>query len=212
MAAPCTAAITGSGAQPSKCDGHHYLIMEKLELGLSVQRIFQDLRAETSFSGSYGSVLRFVQKHKSKDPERVWRLECEPGEEAQIDYGTMYVLDHGTGRPKKAQLLRVTLSHTRKSYSEGMLRQDTESFIRGLENAFRYFGGVPKRLCLDNLKAGVIKADWYEPELNPKLRSFAQHYGTVAMPTRPYKPEHKGKIENGIGYLKNNALKGRRFR
>jgi len=57
----------------------------------------------------------------------------------------------------------------------------------------------PERMCLDNLKTGVMKADLYEPELNPKLCSFAADDATVVMPPRPYKSEHKGKIENGIG-------------
>ena len=53
--------------------------------------------------------------------------------------------------------------------------------------------------------------DWFEPELNPKVQSFAEHYGTVFLPTRPYMPRHKGKVERGIDYVKENALKGRAF-
>jgi len=108
-------------------------------------------------------------------------------------------------------VLRVSLSHSRKGYSEAVLRQNTESFIRSLENAFRHFGGVPERLCIDNLKAAVKQADWFDAELNPKLASFARHYGFTLMPTRPYTPEHKGKVESGVKYVKNNALKGKRF-
>jgi hypothetical protein len=68
-----------------------------------------------------------------------------------------------------------------------------------------------KTLVIDNLRAAVTKADWYEPELHPKLRSFSEYYGVVILPTRPYTPRHKGKIESGVKYVKNNALKGRRF-
>ena len=137
-------------------------------------------------------------------------MEVEPGEEMQIDYGTMMIIEGENGRLKRAQLLRVTLSHSRRSFTEAMPRQDCESFIRALENALRHFGGVPLRLCPDNLKAAVIKADWHDPEINPKLLSFAEHYGVAIMPTRPYTPQHKGKIENGIKALK-RELKGRRF-
>ena len=66
-------------------------------------------------------------------------------------------------------------------------------------------------MVIDNLRAAVKKPDWYEPELNPKVREFARHYGTVILPTRPYTPEHKGKVENSVGYVKGNALKGRVF-
>jgi transposase len=62
-----------------------------------------------------------------------------------------------------------------------------------------------------NLKAAVIKADWYDPDLNPKIRSFCEHYGTVLLPTKPATPRHKGKVERIVGYAQDNALKGRRF-
>ncbi len=92
-----------------------------------------------------------------------------------------------------------------------VLQQTTESFLLALENAFWHFGGVPQRLVLDNLENAVTKADWYDPEINPKVRSFAQHYGIALMPTRPYTPRHKGKVERGVDYVQENALKGRLF-
>jgi hypothetical protein len=103
------------------------------------------------------------------------------------------------------------LSHSRKGYAEAVSRQDTETFLRCLENSFRHYGGVPKSVVVDNLKAAVLQADWYDPELNPKLRSFAAHYGTVILPTKPRTPRHKGKVEAGVKYVQDNALKGRKF-
>lgn len=108
-------------------------------------------------------------------------------------------------------MFRVVLSCSRKGYSEAVMRQDTETFLRCLENAFRYFGGVPQVVNLDNLKAAVIKADWYDPDINPKLADFCRHYGVSVMPCRPATPQHKGKVERGVGYVRNNALKGLRF-
>jgi hypothetical protein len=70
---------------------------------------------------------------------------------------------------------------------------------------------LPKTLVIDNLRAAVSRADWFDPELCPKVRSFAEHYGIAIQPTKPYTPRHKGKIERGIGYVKGNALKGRTF-
>jgi len=64
---------------------------------------------------------------------------------------------------------------------------------------------------IDNLKAAVTQADWYDPELNPKLVAFCRHYGTMLPPPKPYMPRHKGKIESGIKYVRRNALKGRCF-
>jgi hypothetical protein len=80
-----------------------------------------------------------------------------------------------------------------------------------MENAFRYFGGTPKTVVTDNLKAAVEKADWHDPTLNPKLESFAEHYSFALLPCRPRTPRHKGKVERCVGYAQSNALKGRKF-
>ena len=95
------------------------------------------------------------------------------------------------GRPKKVHVLLVTLSHSLKSCVNAVFRQNSEGFLRNLENAFRHSGGVPERLCPDNLKAAVSKADWYEPE----LRDFVAHYETVILPSRPRTPTNMGKVE-----------------
>lgn len=83
--------------------------------------------------------------------------------------------------------------------------------IRCIENALRAFGGVTATIVPDNLKAAVIQPDWFDPEINPKLRAFCAHYGTVTLPTKPGVPRHKGKVEAGVKYVQNNALRGRRF-
>ena len=64
---------------------------------------------------------------------------------------------------------------------------------------------------IDNLKAGVLRADWFDPELNPKLEEFARYYGTAILPTKPAMPRHKGKIESAVKYAQNNAVAGRKF-
>ena len=197
--------------RPSDCEAHRLLIVAWLEQGLSAQRIYQDLVAEHGFRGSYYSVRRFVRHFEGRSELPVRRLECGPGEEVQVDFGTGAVVLSADGQRRRPHVFRVVLSYSRKGYSEVVLRQTTEAFLRCLENAFVHFGGVPQRVVLDNLRAAVTQADWFDPELNPKVRSFAQHYGTVFLPTKPWTPRHKGKIERGIGYVKNNALKGRTF-
>jgi hypothetical protein len=115
------------------------------------------------------------------------------------------------GKKRRTHILRVVLSFSRKGYSEAVLSQNTETFLRSLENAFRHFGGVPSVLNVDNLKAAVLRADWFDPEINPKFEAFCRHYGTSVMPCRPYTPQHKGKVERGICHVKNSALKGNDF-
>ena len=64
-------------------------------------------------------------------------------------------------------------------------------------------------LVVDNLKAAVLKADWFDPEISPKLAEFCRHYGTHIMPCRPWTPQHKGKVERGVAYVRDNALYAR---
>jgi transposase len=194
----------------SQCEPFRESIRKKLDQGLSAQRIWQDLVSESGFTGSYSSVKRFVRRLGASTPLPFRRMECEPGHEAQVDFGSgAWVLEDG--KKRRPHILRITLSHSRKSYNEPIWRQTTENFIRSLENAFRAFGGVPRTLVIDNLKAAVKNADWFDPDINPKVVEFARHYGAVILPTKPYTPRHKGKVESAVKYVKNNALKGRTF-
>ena len=197
--------------QTSKCEPYREVIEAKLEIGLTATRIHQDLVGEYGFEAKYHSVRRFVQRLGDGCPLPFRRMECEPGEEAQIDFGTGAPIVGADGRRRRTHVFRIVLSHSRRAYSEAVLRQTTDDFIRCIENAFHHFGGVPKTLVIDNLKAAVTKADWYDPELNPKIQSFCAHYDTVILPTKPRTPRHKGKIEAGVKYVQSNALKGRSF-
>jgi hypothetical protein len=128
-----------------------------------------------------------------------------------VDFGSAATIVKPDGTRRRPHVFRIVLSFSRKAYSEVVYRQTTDNFIRCLENAFRHFGGVPRTLVIDNLRAAVKNADWYDPDIHPKIQSFCEHYGTVILPTKPYTPRHKGKVERGVDYVKNNALKGRMF-
>jgi len=210
----CTIPTAGkSRGRQSQCEPFAQSIGAKVEVGLSGQRIYQDLVEEIGFTGSYEAVKRFVGKLRKRQPVRVWRMESQPGEEMQVDFGLGAPIEDGPGgKSRRSWVLRAVLSCSRKGYSEAVVRQDTETFLRALENAVRFFGGVPLMLNLDNLKAAVLKADWFDPEMNPKLADFCRHYGMHVVPCRPWTPQHKGKVERGVGYVRNNALKGRRFK
>jgi transposase len=209
--APCPTSDGRAGGRASDCEPWREIIRAKCDLGLSAQRTFQDLVAEHGFTGSYFSVRRFIRRLEPQRALPFRRLESDPGDEAQVDFGTGAPVVAAEGRRRKTYVFRIVLSYSRKAYSEVVYHQTTDGFLRCLENAFRHFGGVPQRLVLDNLKAAVTRADWFDPELNPRVRSFAAHYGVVFWPTRPYTPRHKGKVERGIDYVQENALKGRRF-
>lgn len=193
------------------------LIEAKLAQGLSAQRIWQDLKSEVGFTAGLDSVKRFVRRLRRVKPLPFRRMEVAPGDEAQADFGTGAPIITGAltprGKPqrKKTHLFRIVLSHSRKGYSESSYRQTTDEFLRVLENAFWHFGGVPKVLVIDNLKAAVKHADWFDPELVPKVAAFAAHYGLAILPTKPRMPRHKGKTERGVEYGQENALKGHAF-
>src|ERR1035441_6625151 len=209
-AKPAKVAAGCLAGRQSLCKTFSAQIEAGLQTGLTAQRIHQDLVQDHGFSGSYQSVKRYVRRFASSQELPFRRMECAPGEEMQVDFGQgAWVVEDGKRR--RPHLFRAVLSHSRKGYSEVVWRQDTETFVRCQENAFRFFGGVTKTIVPDNLKAAVLQADWYDPELNPKLSSFAEHYGTVILPTKPAMPRHKGKIEAGVKYVQTNALKGRTF-
>jgi transposase len=200
----------GNG-RASGCEPWRDEIRAKCDLGFTAQRVYQDLVADHGFVGTYYCVRRFVRRLEAAHDLPFRRIECDPGDEAQVDFGTGAPVVGPGGKRRKTHVLRVVLSHSRKGYSEAVYRQTTDDFLRCLEGAFRHFGGVPGRLVLDNLKAAVKQADWFDPEINPKVRSFGEHYGTVFLPTRPYTPRHKGKVERGVDYVQENALRGRSF-
>lgn len=216
---PATNLPTGSAAPAeqkipagpaSKCEPFREVIVTKVDSGLSAKRIHQDLGGDACGVG-YDSVRRFIQRLGHTRPLPFRRMECEPGEEAQVDFGTGAPVIGADGKRRKTHVFRITLSHSRKAYSEPTFTQTTDDFLFALENAFAHFGGVPKTLVIDNLKAAVLHPDWFDPVLTPKIQSFCQHYGTVILPTKPRMPRHKGKVEASVKYVQNNGLKGHTF-
>jgi transposase len=195
----------------SLCEPFRAVLEAKVQQGLTGQRIYQDLVEGHGFTASYSSVRRFLQRLGQGQPLPFRRLEVLPGEQAQVDFGTGALILRPDGKRRRPYVFRVVLSFSRKAYSEVVYHQTTENFLRCLENAFWYFGGVPQTIVIDNLKAAVSRADWYDPDVHPKIQSFCQHYGTVILPTKPRMPRHKGKVERGIDYVQDNALKGHTF-
>ena len=140
------------------------------------------------------------------------QLEFLPGEEAQVDYGegalTLYPTSSRYRRPR---LFVMTLRYSRRSFRRVVWKSSSEVWARLHEEAFRYFGGCPQYVVLDNLKEGVIKPDIFEPELNRVYAAMLAHYGVVADPARIRDPNRKGTVESAIQHTQATALKGRRF-
>jgi transposase len=108
------------------------------------------------------------------------------------------IVDPGTGERTVAVLFVLVLGASNLTYVEPVLHQDLATWIACHVRAFAYLGGVPAALVPDNTKTGVTRPCYYDPELNPTYAELAQHYGTVVLPARPYKPRDKAKVEQGV--------------
>jgi transposase len=165
-------AISPAGSKPgrlSHCEPFETFIKTGLDGGLSAQRIYQDLVSEQKFVGGYDSVKRFVRQLQQANPLPFRRMESEPGQEAQVDFGQgAWVVEDGHRR--RPHVLRVVLSHSRKGYTEAFWRQTTENFVRGLENALRHFGGVVRTLVIDYVARHIIEI-LFPPEICAQLPS-----------------------------------------
>lgn len=199
------------GASSSQCAPYLEFIEERLARGMDAYYIWHDLKQEKGFQASYDSVKRFVRRLKAKTPEVFAVIPTVPGLEAQVDYGRGAPTRHPlTGNHVRPWLFCLKLSHSRKTFRKVLWKSSSSVWAQLHEDAFRFFGGVPATILLDNLKEGVLKPDLYEPELNPLYAKLLDHYGCVALPCRVRTPRHKGKVENEIKYTQ-GALKGRRF-
>jgi transposase len=202
----------GSGPRPRfAATIYRTAIAEKLDAGLSLQRIWQDLVDEYGYGASYESVKRFV---RTIAPTRraVGVFHCAPGAEGQVDFFRgAPTLDAGTGEWRRPWVFRMTLGHSRHGYEEAVWDQKLETFLRLHERAFRDLGGVPTVIRHDNLKAAVVRACFFDPDSHDVYLAFAQHWSFTPLPTQPRTPAENGKQERSGGYVKDNALKGRKF-
>jgi len=182
--------------------------------GVEGQAIFQLLVEQQGFAGSYSAVKRFLRRLEPPMPRATVRIETAPGAEAQVDFGPAgQMLDPDAGRLRRAWAFVMTLSFSRHQYVEFVFDQTVATWCRCHQAAFAFFSGVPHRIVPDNLKAAIIRAALYDPELQRVYREFAEHYGFLIAPCRPQTPEHKGKVEQGgVHYVTRNCLAGRSFR
>lgn len=187
-------------------------IEEKLEKGLTVQRVWQDLVEEYGYGHSYESIKRYVRRLHRLASRPVGVMHSPAGEEVQVDFFHGAPTFHeGSGQWRRPWVFRMTLCHSRHGYEEAVWDQKQETFLRLHERAFRDFGGVPKIVRLDNQKPGVSRACLFDPDVNTVYVAFAKHWDFTPLPIRPRNPRENGKEERAGGYVKSNALKARRF-
>ena len=194
----------------STVEPYRETVVKLREQSVEIAAIWQRLQ-ERGFEGGYMAVYRFVRRLEPKQADVTVRVETKPGEEAQVDFGYAgYMVDPATDKKRKTWAFVMTLSWSRHQYVEFVFDQKVATWLRLHRNAFAFFDGVTKRVVIDNLKAGVTKACWADPEIQVSYRECAEHYGFLVAPNRPRTPQHKGKVEQGgVHYVKRNFLGGR---
>lgn len=150
------------------------------------------------------TIRMYIKRTFPQSPKVVMPRDAETGE-AEVDFGELgMVYDDQHKRNRKAYIFSLRFRWSRRTYHEQIYDQTLPTFLTCLIHGFEYFGSVPRKLIMDNLKAVVLKAHIYDPVLNRLFAEFALYYGFVASPCKPYHPQHKGGVENDIRYVKRN--------
>ncbi|NDJ54587.1 MAG: IS21 family transposase [Chloroflexi bacterium] len=196
--------------QVSSVEPYRDQVMAWREQQVEIAAIHQRLR-ETGYTGSYAAVWRFVRRLEPPPIDVTVRVESPPGEEAQVDFGYAgQMIDPKTGQLRKTWAFVMTLSWSRHQYVEFVFDQQVPTWLLCHRHAFAFFGGVPQRVVLDNLKTAILQAAQDDSDVQHAYRACAEHYGFLIAPCRVRTPQHKGKVEKGgVHYVKRNFLGGR---
>lgn len=197
--------------QTSTVEAYRDEIRQMRARGMEIAAIRTRLEETHQTAVSYSAIWRLLKHLEPPTIEPVVRLETKPGEEAQVDFGFAgWVIDPTDGRQRKAWVFVLVLSWSRHLYAEIVFDQTIETWLLCHRHAFDSFGGVPRRIVLDNLKSAIADACVHEPTAQRAYRECAQHYGFLIDPNPPRSPNLKGKVEQGgVHYVKRNFLAGR---
>jgi hypothetical protein len=188
------------GTVTAAVDQHHaYLEQWVGQVHLSV--LHQQLRDERGLAASWGAFYRYVATHWPDPP---------PGEEAQVDFFYLGLWDDPeTARRRKLYAFLLTLSHSRHQFLYPVVAEDSAAWLEGHVAAVAFLGGVPRRVVLDNLTAGIAHADRYDPRANRAYGELARHYGFLVDPTRVAHPQDKPRVERNVQYARDSFFRGR---
>lgn len=192
----------------SKLDDFKGTILGMLERHpYTAQQILQQLRQQ-GYEGGYTILKEFVRKVRPVRKPAYLMLEFAPGECAQVDWGSYGSIQVGSTRRRLSFFLMV-LCHSRLMYLQFTLSQRMEHFLQCHRNALEYLGATPQKIMIDNLKVGVVRHPLGDKaQFNPRYLDFAAHYGFQPVACNVRKANEKGRVENGVGYVKKNFLNG----
>ena len=198
----------------SKLDAYMAYLEKRIDVGvLNASKLYREIVAQ-GYSGKARMVRLFVQPYREarqRTAQATVRFETAPGEQAQVDWGHFGVLVH-QGRQRKLYAFVMTLGWSRAMYLEYTVSLDAAWWLRCHVHAFEYFGGVPQTVLHDNLKTAVLSRALDDTiHWNPRYLDFAQYYGFSPRACAPYRARTKGKVENGIRYVRGNFWPGLSF-
>ncbi len=196
---PYLRATTGS-----KLDPYKEYILKRMDEGCLNGMVIYDEIINQGYTGKITILRDFMHPHRKRCKQKAYkRFETGPGEQAQVDWGE-FTLDHN-GIQKRIHAFVMVMGYSRAIYVEFVENEKLQTLIECHERAFNYFGGVPKTIVYDNMRTVVknIKASGLD-RFNKTFLSFASHQGFRPVPTRPYHPQSKGKVENGVKYVRRN--------
>lgn len=176
-----------------------YFEAELKKVGVTKLMLWSEYKTENPDGYGYSQFNHYFKKWlKQKDV--TMHFEHKAGDKVFVDFTgkKMEIVDRDTGEVKKVEVFIAILGASQLTYVQATYNQRKEYFLGASENAFIYFGGVPRAIVPDNLKPGVTKSDRYEPEVNETFLDFAMHYGTTVLPTRAVKPRDKALVENAV--------------
>lgn len=161
---------------------------------IQASTIYAALQREYGFKGSYDAVQRFAKKIKDRSSIEVTTiLDFKPGDCAQVDFGSGPKLLHEvTGEIISTWIFVMVLAFSRHMYAEIVLKQDVETWLGCHRRAFEWFGGVPKKMIIDNAKCAITKACYYDPVAQRSYAEFAEGYGFIISACPPREPKKKG--------------------
>jgi Integrase core domain len=195
-------------------DPHHGRVAELVKV-VPVSVAYQRLADEEGLPVSYSSFRRYVRAQFDEvRPEEVviWRPPVGAGEEAQVDYGYLGTwADPASGHQRRVWAFSMVLSYSRHLFMRPVLRMDQASWADCHVAAFAFFSGCPARVVLDNLRAGVIKPDLYDPKLNRSYAELGAYYNVLLDPARAFHPKDKPRVESLQKYIKTSFFAGREF-
>ena len=197
-----------SAKRPSKLDPFKNDIVRMLEKHpYSARQIYQRIQ-QNGFDGGITIVTDYVRKIRPPKTKPYLKLVFAPGECAQVDWGSYGNVRVGS-TSRRLSFFVMVLCHSRMMYVEFTVSQTMEHFLGCHQNAFHFFGSLPRKIMVDNLKSAVLKRTLgKDPVFNPRYMDFARHYGFKIVPCNVGKGNEKGIVENAVGYVKKNLLNG----